>query len=464
MATTSIEPERITEHRDADPRSGDYVLYWMQASVRSHFNPALEYAIGEANAQGKRLLVGFGLTADYPEATARHYRFLLDGLADVATSLQQRNIKFVVRTGNPAEVAIDLAGDATSVVLDRGYLRHQRAWRKRLVDAYAGPVVEVEGDVVVPVETATGKREYAARTIRPRINRHRDDFLVDLATTAVDKHSLNLSVVGIDVADPDAVLATLDVDRSVPPVDGHRGGNSRARAELRRFLDERMSSYAENRNQPPTDDVSYLSMYLHYGHISPVYAALEARRAASGENLDSFLEELIVRRELAHNYVWFEPDYDKYSALPEWARKTLAAHAEDEREHVYTRTELAAGETHDRYWNAAMAEMRETGYMHNYMRMYWGKKILQWTNTPEYAYRTVLHLNNRYFLDGRDPNSFGNVGWIFGLHDRPWQEREVFGTVRYMSAGGLERKTDPDAYVAKVEQRTGVDLGSGRLL
>ncbi len=464
VATSTIQPERITEHRDTDPRPGDYVLYWMQASVRSHVNHALEYAIQEANRLEQRLLVGFGLTAHYPEASARHYRFLLEGLADVASALRQRNVKFVVRKGDPAEVAVELAGDASSVVTDRGYLRHQQGWRRELLDRYDGPVTEVEANVVVPVETASDKREYAARTIRPKINRRRDDFLVELATTALDKHSLQLAVDGIDVSDPDEVLAGLDVDRSVPPVDFHRGGNSAARAELRRFLDERMTTYDEHRNQPHTDDVSYLSMYLHYGHISPVYAAMEAQESASGDNLESFLEELIVRRELAHNYVWFEPDYDSYSALPEWARKTLAKHEDDEREHVYTRSELEQGETHDRYWNAAMAELRETGYMHNYMRMYWGKKILEWTNTPEYAYRTTLYLNNRYFIDGRDPNSYGNVAWIFGLHDRPWQEREVFGTVRYMSAGGLERKTDPDAYVKKVEDRTGVDLGSGRLL
>jgi deoxyribodipyrimidine photo-lyase len=463
MTAAPIQPERITEHRDVDPRPGRYVLYWMQASVRAHFNPALEYAIGEANRLEQPLVVGFGLTTAYPEASARHYRFLLDGLADVATAMRRREVKFVMRRGDPATVAIDLAGDASSVVIDRGYLRHQRAWRRQLLERYDGPVVEIEGDVVVPVETASNKREYAARTIRPKIHRHREEFLVDLATTAIDRPSLGLAISGVDVDDADAMLAGLDVDRSVAPVDAYRGGNSRAVAELRRFLEERMSTYNEHRNQPHTDDVSYLSMFLHYGHISPVYAALEAQRAASGDNLASFLEELIVRRELAYNYVWFERDYHKYSALPQWARNTLARHADDPRSHLYTRTQLERGETHDRYWNAAMAEMRETGYMHNYMRMYWGKKILEWTNTPAYAYRTTLHLNNKYLLDGRDANSFAGVGWVFGLHDRPWSEREVFGTIRYMSADGLERKTDPDAYVRKVEERTGVDLGTGRL-
>ncbi len=453
----AVEPERIHPRNDPEPRKGDYVLYWMQASVRAEHNPALEHAIATANELGSRLLVCFGLMDDYPEASERHYRFLLEGLAAVDTGLARRNVKFVVRRGHPAEVAIDLAEDARAVVMDRGYLRHQRRWRDRVVERVRAPVVEVEGDVVVPVEVAADKREYAARTLRPKLHDAWDPFLRPLDTVTLDKHSRNLTVDGIDIAGVDAVLGGLDIDRSVPAVPHHfRGGTRQARARLKRFLDETLPRYDENRNQPQTDHVSYLSMYLHYGHISPVYVAHAARESgAPRSQVDAFLEELIVRRELAFNYVSFEPDYDSYSSLPGWARTTLAEHRDDPREHVYTRSQLANGETHDRYWNAAMAEMRETGYLHNYMRMYWGKKILEWTNTPEYGYRTTLALNNRYLLDGRDPNSYANVAWVFGLHDRPWQEREVFGKVRYMSASGLERKADPDAYVAKIENRIG---------
>ncbi len=460
MASGLIDDARVQHHRVGDPKPGDYVLYWMQASVRAEFNHALEYAVQEANSIGCRLLVVFGLTDDYPDASERHYRFLLDGLADTATGLAQRSIKFVVRRGDPADVAIELAGDARAVVLDRGYLRHQRAWRNRLIERFDGPIAEIETDVVVPVATVSQKREYAARTIRPRIHRHLADFLVELRPTAIDKKSLNLAVDGIDVSDPTSVLDDLDVDRSVPEVaERFRGGTHQARAALRRFLDESLPIYDENRNQPHTDEVSYLSMYLHYGHISPVACALAALDSGAPKSqVDSFIEELIVRRELNFNYVTYEPDYDKYSALPEWARKTLAKHTDDEREYVYTRDELENSETHDPYWNAAMSEMRHTGYMHNYMRMYWGKKIIEWTNTPEYAYRTTLYLNNKHLLDGRDPNSYGNVAWVFGLHDRPWQERDIFGTVRYMAASGLERKTDPEAYVRKIEQRTGATL------
>jgi deoxyribodipyrimidine photo-lyase len=185
-----------------------------------------------------------------------------------------------------------------------------------------------------------------------------------------------------------------------------------------------------------------------------VWLALQVQEAAApSDDIDSYIEELIVRRELAVNHVYFRPDtYDQYDCLPEWARETLDDHADDEREYVYTREELEQSETHDPYWNAAMTEMRATGYMHNYMRMYWGKKILEWSPDPKTAFDRALTLNNRYFLDGRDPNSYANVLWLFGLHDRGWKERPVYGKVRYMSQGGLERKADPDAYVEKVDR------------
>ena len=191
--------------------------------------------------------------------------------------------------------------------------------------------------------------------------------------------------------------------------------------------------------------------YLHFGQLSVVYIALEARKKPQSENRDDFLEELIIRRELPMNFVYFQPRYDSYSSLPDFAKKTLSEHEDDLREHRYTRAELEDAETHDEYWNAAMREMRASGYMHNYMRMYWGKKILEWSSTPQHAYATALYLNNKYFLDGRDANSFANVAWVFGQHDRGWTERDVFGKVRYMNAAGLERKADPKAYVAKVD-------------
>src|SRR5512135_2025636 len=194
-----------------------------------------------------------------------------------------------------------------------------------------------------------------------------------------------------------------------------------------------------------------MSRHLHFGQISPLYVALQIREAGShNEDRAAYLEELVVRRELAHHFVHFTEDYDRYTGLPGWARATLDEHRDDERPHLYTQAQLDAAETRDPYWNAALREMKHTGYMHNHMHMYWGKKILEWSRTPESAYRVVLELNNRYFLDGRDPASFANVAWIFGLHDRPWPERPIYGTIRSMTAGGLERKAAMAAYVDRV--------------
>ena len=457
MAITKIQETRVRSLNDIPPReNGDYVLYWMQQSQRAEHNPALEHAAHRANEHGKPLLVGFGLMDDYPEANARHYRFMLEGLTEVATALQRRGIRFVLQRGAPDTAAIALARKALVVVCDRGYLRHQKAWRRTIAEEAGCRVEQVEGDVVVPVDIASDKREYAARTLRPKLHRHLDKYLVDLNTTAVQRDSSRLSIDGEDLSDPDALLNRLKVNRDVAPVDCFRGGTAEAKRIFRRFLDQRFSAYEVNRNQPQTDDVSHMSKYLHFGQISPVWLALQVREAVveSNENRAAFLEELVVRRELAMNFCEFEPDYDSYTCLPEWAQTTLAAHRNDPRPHHYTRAQLEAAETHDPYWNAAMREMVHTGYMHNYMRMYWGKKILEWTNTPEYAFRTALALNNRYFLDGRDPNSFAGVAWVFGNHDRAWTEREVFGKVRYMNAAGLERKCDIQGYVEKVESLT----------
>lgn len=452
MSGDGVREERVQPLNGKDVVRGDYVLYWMQQSQRAEDNPALEYAVSRANALDLPLLVVFGLTDDYPEANLRHHAFMLEGLRETQRALEERGIKMLVRRGSPEKVALEAAKDAALVVCDRGYLHHQRRWREEVARGARCEVVQVESDVVVPIELASEKRETAARTLRPKIKHHLEDFLVLPEKQEVERSSLGLRCKGLDLTDAEAVLRAMDLDRSVPPV-GHlfRGGTKEAGRLLERFLREHLSSYARNRNQPHTDDVSHMSKYLHFGQISPVYVALRVLDSgAPEEDVAAFLEELVVRRELAINFVFYTPDYHRYSSLPEWARRTLAEHRDDEREHIYTRSQLEDAATHDPYWNAAMNELRHTGYMHNHMRMYWGKKILEWTGTPEYAYRTALYLNNRYFLDGRDPNSYANVGWVFGLHDRGWPEREIFGKVRYMSEGGLRRKTDPDAYVRKV--------------
>jgi deoxyribodipyrimidine photo-lyase len=423
----------------------------MQQSQRAADNPALEHAVAEANDLGLPVLVVFGLMDDYPEANRRHYTFMLEGLRETKGRLRERGVQMIVRRGRPDEVAVSHAQDAAHVVTDRGYLRHQKRRRRRVAEEVPCRVTQVEGDVVVPADFVTDKAEYAARTIRPKIHEHLDRFLTEPPTVPVDRPSLSLDVSpGLDLEDVSAVTDRLDLD-DVPPVSGlYRGGRAEAMKRLDAFCDEHLAGYDGNRNQVQSQAVSHMSKYLHYGQISPVRLA---QTDAPDEDVDSYVEELIVRRELAVNHVHFRPEtYDKYACLPEWARESLAEHADDEREHTYTEAQLVQGDTHDPYWNAAMKEMRETGYMHNYMRMYWGKKILEWSPDPRTAFDRTLRLNNRYFLDGRDPNSYANVAWIFGLHDQGWKERPVYGKVRYMSRGGLERKADPDAYVEKVDR------------
>jgi deoxyribodipyrimidine photo-lyase len=393
---------------------------------------------------------------DYPEANLRHYTFMLEGLQETQKTLGDRGIQMVVRHGPPNEVALMYADRAAMVVTDRGYLRHQKRWRRHVADVADCRVVQVEGDVVVPVETVTDKAEYAARTIRPKIHEHLERFVNLPDAVEVEHPSTSLDVPeGLSLDKVSAVTDRLDLDRSVQPVSSlYRGGRSEAVQILDDFLLDHLDGYDGNRNQIQTSAVSHMSKYLHFGQISPVWLVQQIRRAdAPQEDIDSYVEEVVVRRELAMNHVQFRPDtYDAYECLPEWARESLAEHADDEREYVYSRDELERSDTHDPYWNAAMTEMRETGYMHNYMRMYWGKKILEWSPDPQTAFERTLALNNRYFLDGRDPNSYANVAWVFGLHDRGWKERPVYGKVRYMSQGGLERKADPDAYVEKVER------------
>jgi deoxyribodipyrimidine photo-lyase len=452
----TVQPARIQVLNQKGFADGSFVLYWMQQSQRAQQNHALEYAAELANHLKKPLLAVFGLTADYPEANQRHYRFMLEGLRETQAALARRKIKLVVRAGHPADVALAAGKRASVIVCDRGYLRHQKEWRQNVARGAGCRVVQVESDVVVPVDTVSGKAEYAARTIRPKIHRHLSEFLTGIRTTAVRKSSMNQPLTGLNLKRLESVLEALPIDTSVGSVSHlYPGGTAGAKKRFAGFLKNGLQRYDRNSNQPQTDDVSHMSMYLHFGQISPLFLArqVEKARGAGEDNRAAYLEELIVRRELAINFVHQTPNYDNYGCLPRWARQSLAEHRSDKRPHLYSRRQLENADTHDPYWNAAMEEMKYTGFMHNYMRMYWGKKILEWSQTPKQAFETTLALNNKYFIDGRDPNSFTGVAWIYGLHDRPWVERPIFGKVRYMAASGLERKCDIQAYVRKVQKR-----------
>jgi deoxyribodipyrimidine photo-lyase len=456
-----IQKTRVRELNDVPVRKaadGRYVLYWMQQSQRALYNHALEYAVTRANELGLPLLVGFGLMDDYPEANERHYAFMLEGLRDVAGDLKRRGAKFVLRHGPPPAVALELARSAALVICDRGYQRLQKRWRDEVADKADRRVIEVESDAVVPVEVASDKQESAARTLRPKIRRHLDEYLVALRPEPLDRDSSRLRVqparggaADLNPVEVEQNLAKLKIDRSIPRSRRFEGGSIAAGKLLTQFVSKKLTGYAENRREPAAEGTSTLSAYLHFGQISPLHIALAVKGADSpAADREAYLEESIVRRELAVNFVHYCPAYDVYEGLPNWAKKSLQEHAADARPILYTLAQLESAQTHDPYWNAAQREMSQGGYMHNSMRMYWGKRILEWTKTAQEAFRITLHLNNKYFLCGRDPNAYANVGWIFGLHDRPWgPRRKIFGLVRYMNSAGLERKFDIDAYVRK---------------
>ena len=456
MISPMIEETRI-RLLNADPVvDGKWVLYWMQASQRTRCNHALEYAIGRANELSQPLVVCFGLMDDFPEANERTYAFLLDGLKDVETGLRRRGIRFVVKHGPAPAAALHFGKNASLIVCDRNYLRHHKSWRQEVADKARKQVVEIEAEVVVPVEVVSDHHEYAARTIRPKIHKHWNDYLKPLRETAVKQKSLHLDVHGdIDVTDVEGALKKLKIDRTLKRSPRFVGGEEEAHRLLKRFVKEDLDGFAADRNEPAEQHTSMMAGYLHYGHISAVELALavQTHDGAPKTDRDVYLEELIVRRELSMNFGNYVSNYDSYECLPEWARKTLSQHRNDKREYVYNQEQLEHAKTHDPYWNAAQTEMTATGFMHNYMRMYWGKKILEWSESPQIAFETTLYLNNKYFLCGRDANSFANVAWIYGMHDRPWgPERKIFGLVRYMNAAGLERKFDIAGYVRRVAE------------
>ncbi len=446
-----IQAERILCRNNKPERDRGFVLYWMQAAQRAEWNHALEYAVQQANERGKPVLAAFSLADDFPEANERPFSFMLEGLKETQAALAERGIQLIILHGRPEDTIPPLIKNADLLVTDEGYLRIQRTWRDAIAEQTECAVVEVTTNLIVPVEEASEKENFSAGVFRPRITKQLETYLVPLKHTKPRERSVNLDIKSLDITHTEKALKKLKIDRSVKASPFFTGGTTEAKKRFRHFVQHKLDDYADIRNDPMADCQSNLSPYLHFGQISPLYVALEIQKSnAKPKSKAAFLEELIVRRELSHNFVYYNSQYDAYDALPAWALRTLNFHAKDKRETLYTREQFERAETHDPYWNAAQKEMVITGKMHNYMRMYWGKKILEWSRNPKEAFNIALFLNNKYELDGRDPNGFTGVAWCFGKHDRAWTERPVFGKVRYMNAAGLKRKFDIDAYVEKI--------------
>jgi len=450
-----ISKERVKNLNSLEIKNRKYVLYWMQSSQRTEYNLALTFAILKANKLNKPIIAFFGITPTYPKANLRHFQFMLEGLREVNNSLEEIGIKAIVLKKSPEKGIVNLAKDSCLIVADKGYLKIIKQWHKFAAARVECPLIQVEDNVVVPVEEVSGKEEYSAATIRPKIMKKRQIYLTKLSKTKPVTDSLGLDFATLNLKNDKEIISDLSVNKSVEVTRYFKGGSSEASKHLETFINTKLSDYPEHKNDPNADCLSNLSPYLHFGQISPIYIARKILEApVSKAAKDAYLEELIVRRELSVNYVNFNQNYDSFDGLPEWTKRTLLSHRKDPREYLYSLDELENAKTHDPYWNAAQNEMRVKGKMHGYMRMYWGKKLIEWTDNPEAAFKIALFLNDNYELDGRDPNGYAGVAWCFGKHDRPWKERPIFGIVRYMNSDGLRRKFDADKYVQKIK-----DLG-----
>lgn len=453
--------ERINQlHKSKINTQGKYILYWMQSAQRVLDNHALEFAIFKANELNVPLCVTFVVIPDFPDANARHFLFMLQGILEVERELKSRGIGFCIKIGNPVDLICDLAQSAKLLVFDKGYSLFEREIRKNIIQKYSYTIYEIDTNLVVPIDFAYPKEAYAAYAIRPSITRKLDQF-----NEGCEDLRPIVSFEGID----DALLGECHQLNSaeqfikdhlghlvkLPTINTFTGGTTQALKRLEEFIKEDLSEYEENQSDPGVRGTSKISPYLHFGQISPITIL-----RLVGNNSKGFIEQLVLRRELAYNYIYYAGEKQKElkDTLPSWAYDSLMNHVHDTREYLYTLEEIEQGKTHDPYFNAAQHEMVYGGHMHNTMRMYWGKKIIEWTTHPDIAYKWIQYLNDKYSLDGRDPNGYAGIAWCFGKHDRPWQERAIFGKVRYMNDKGLNRKYNMAKYLAYVAALRGADF------
>jgi deoxyribodipyrimidine photo-lyase len=428
----------------------------MQRAQRGRDNHAVDLAVAVANALGLPLVVYFAGIANFPNANLRHYAFLNRGLVDVEEDLAERGIGFVLRNA-PRESHEGFLSDVSGAMLigDENPMREPERWRRELAARMKIPFWTVDADVVVPsklIETA----QYGAYTIRPRLYRMLPEFLVPYKNPKVEKAWKRPMGLVADSPREDMTRGWKQLDRSVAPVEAWVGGHRAAMKRLQHFCGKLLKNYERDRNRPEVDGTSALSPYLHFGHIGPLTMALAVDAAAKKDKTlqavrDGFFNELIAWRELAVNFVKYQSNYDSAECAEDWAKKTIAEHAKDERERLYSLKELEAGETYDELWNAAQTQMVVHGWMHNVMRMYWAKKILEWTPDVGTAVKWAIHLNDKYELDGRDPNGYAGIAWsMVGKFDRAWGERPVFGKIRYMSGASTGRKFDSKLYIEQM--------------
>ena len=449
---------RVTIRRSGAPaRDGKCIVYWMQRAQRGRDNHALDKAIAVANTLGLPCVAYFAAISNFPHANLRHYAFLNQGLPDIEEDCAERGVGFVVRCA-PHEDHERFFADVKAAMLigDENPMRIPEQWRAQLAESLRIPFWTIDADVIVPSKLLE-KAQFSAGVARPRLYRALPEFLQHYT----NPHALNLwkrpRGLLVDDVRADITREWQDFDRTVKPVEAWHGGHHAATKRLQKFCNEMLQTYDHDRNHPEIDGSSKMSPYLHFGHIGPQTIALAVDAAAKknpalNSARDSYFNELIAWRELAVNFVRYQPDYDTPTCADNWARQTIEEHDRDQREVLYKLPVLENAETHDELWNAAQLQMLHYGWMHNYLRMYWAKKILEWTPNVRIAMKVAIYLNDKYFLDGRDPNGYAGVAWsMLGKFDRAWFDRPIFGKRRYMSGGSTGKKFNSKRYIEQMK-------------
>jgi deoxyribodipyrimidine photo-lyase len=448
----SLNQSRVVCLHTADIRPGP-VVYWMSRDQRVNENWAMLFAQEQAMRTKSPLIVIFCLVPSFLQADQRNYDFMLKGLAEVSLSLPSYGVAFRLLEGIPGKVLPGFLKKIRAGVLvtDFDPLRIKRQWKEDVSKSVDIPFYEVDAHNIVPCRSASVKQEYGAYTIRPRLLKALSEYLTPFP--GIKRHPFPLPAKFVLPELIQRGRKRIDVSMS-GKVGDTIPGESAASRYLRSFFKNRFDAYSEYRNDPSRNGQSGLSPYLHFGQLSAQKVALEAMASSTSRlSRDEFLEELIIRRELSDNFCFYNENYDSFDGFPAWAQKTLNEHRNDLREYSYSLRRFEQANTHDDLWNAAQKEMLIKGKMHGYMRMYWAKKILEWTGSPEEALRIAIHLNDKYSLDGRDPNGYAGIAWsIGGVHDRAWGERPIFGKVRYMSYNGCKSKFDVKAYIERISK------------
>lgn len=420
------------------------VIYWMSRDQRLGQNWALYHAWSRAREEGRGFGVVFCLSPRFSLAGPRHYRFMLQGLQQLSSKALGLGIPFFLLPGEPSLTLPRFLEewDVSLTVTDFDPLKEKRMWRTKVMEGSECGFEEVDAHNIVPCWAASPKQEFAAATFRPKLGRHLPDYLPHLPPSLTRTDPWPGDVPEIDHQ------GVMQRSGNYPEARWN-GGEVEAKKALQHFILNRLDGYDQKRNDPNLDWQSQLSPYLHFGMISAQSVALAVSTTAAPQaDKDAFLEELIVRRELSDNFCHYNQRYDEVEGFPAWAKATLRQHLGDRREYSYRQEELEGSRTHDPLWNAAQRQMVVQGKMHGWLRMYWAKKLLEWTETPEEALGLALTLNDRYEMDGRDPNGYVGAAWsIGGVHDRAWGERPIFGKVRYMNLNGARRKFEVDLFV-----------------